>query len=349
MKKNIFYTIILLLIFICSNLLSVEKSRYELEYLAENMIGGGPPKDGIPPIDKPNYISFKAASLFLHDDDVVFIVEDDREVKIYPQKIMVWHEIVNDEFDGSKGAVTYCPLTGSAIGYYTTTGKVETTVGTSGKLVNSNLVMYDRATDSFWPQISGTAVLGKLKGQTFKTFPVIWTRWKFAKKKYKNAKVLSVNTGFMRSYGRDPYGSYLRLGTYYDSGDALFPLLNRSEKLKPKDLVIGIKTDNDRVAISEKRVIKERLVNIKAGKSNLVALYDPELDVVRVFSSSSNGYKHTLYLKGETISDRESGSYWNYRGEAVLGKLKGKKLDEITYFKLFWFAWNAYYPDSKLY
>jgi len=153
----------------------------------------------------------------------------------------------------------------------------------------------------------------------------------------------------MRSYGRDPYGSYLRLGTYYDSGDALFPLLNRSEKLKPKDLVIGIKTDNDRVAISEKRVIKERLVNIKAGKSNLVALYDPELDVVRVFSSSSNGYKHTLYLKGETISDRESGSYWNYRGEAVLGKLKGKKLDEITYFKLFWFAWNAYYPDSKLY
>lgn len=136
-----------------------------LDEFAKNILSGGPPKDGIPPIDKPKYVSVQKAEDFLKSDDIVFLAEYWDTIMVFPQKILVWHEIVNDEIRGEKISITYCPLTGSVIGFKGRIDGFETTFGTSGKLLNSNLVMYDRATDSRFPQIPGAAVSGKETGR----------------------------------------------------------------------------------------------------------------------------------------------------------------------------------------
>ena len=144
-----------------------------LDLLFDNIKAGGPRIDGIPPVDEPKYISIEKADVFLSAKDVVFVVEHNKNVYIYPQNILVWHEIVNENLDDKKISITYCPLTGSTIGYKGNISNLDTTFGTSGKLVNSNLVMYDRETMSYIPQILGVAIQGDLKGERLEEFPII--------------------------------------------------------------------------------------------------------------------------------------------------------------------------------
>ncbi|MCH8049281.1 DUF3179 domain-containing protein, partial [Patescibacteria group bacterium] len=202
-------------------------AKARLQEFARNIRSGGPPKDGIPPIDKPKYISIEDSETFLEDEDWVFITVFDDEIKMYPQKILVWHEIVNDTFGGQQGSVTYCPLTGTVIGFRGAIEGATTTFGTSGKLLNSNLVMYDRDSDSYWPQVLRTAVTAPRTGEVLTSFPAIWAQWKNAKAKYPNAQVLSKRTGFIRAYGVDPYGDYQDERSYYSRGGAFFPLMNK--------------------------------------------------------------------------------------------------------------------------
>ncbi len=140
---------------------------HELDALNENITDGGVPKDGIPAVDEPTFQPAEAASLA--DDDVVYGVEWDGEAKAYPQYILVHHEIVNDTVRGDPVAVTCCPLTGTAQGFE----HGETNFGVSGRLVNSNLTMYDRDTDSWWPQMVATAIRGPGKGETLEEFRVV--------------------------------------------------------------------------------------------------------------------------------------------------------------------------------
>ncbi|MGH2660431.1 MAG: DUF3179 domain-containing (seleno)protein, partial [Actinomycetota bacterium] len=126
---------------------------------ARNIANGGPPKDGIPAIDEPRFIAAREAT-FLEDADVVFGIVHAGEARAYPQLVLVWHEIVNDRFPDGRLSVTYCPLTGSVVGFRgTAPGGEPYTFGTSGDLVNSNLLMYDRETDNRWPQILGQSIL----------------------------------------------------------------------------------------------------------------------------------------------------------------------------------------------
>ena len=135
---------------------SADAKVWSLDDFTRNIQSGGPPKDGIPPIDKPKYVPAAEAEKFLKPNDIVFGLDYQRLAKAYPQKILVWHEIVNDEIKGEKIAITYCPLTGSSVAFRgRSRDGVALTFGTSGKLVNSNLLMYDRQTDSQWPQILG--------------------------------------------------------------------------------------------------------------------------------------------------------------------------------------------------
>ena len=150
----------------------------DLEFIARNLQSGGPPKDGIPAIDNPNYVSVELANSFVEEDEIVFGINYQGKTIAYPSSILYWHEIVNDEINGKKVSVTWCPLTGTALGFI---GK---SLGVSGKLFNSNLVMYDRATDSEIPQILHVGINGPLKGQNLEQFPVIRTTWKLWKQKY---------------------------------------------------------------------------------------------------------------------------------------------------------------------
>ncbi|MFC7137337.1 DUF3179 domain-containing (seleno)protein [Halobaculum litoreum] len=124
----------------------------------EATVSGGPGKDGIPSVDDPQFAAADEVSLAA--DDVVFGYAGADDVTAYPQSVLVWHEVVNDTLDGTPVAVTYCPLTGTAMGFE----RGETTFGVSGRLVNNNLVLYDRATDSRWPQVLATAVSGPHEG-----------------------------------------------------------------------------------------------------------------------------------------------------------------------------------------
>ena len=319
-----------------------------LDEFAKNVRSGGPPKDGIPPIDEPKYVTVQVAEEALSDDDVVFILESSDPVKIYPQYILVFHEIVNEELNGELISITYCPLTGSVIAYKGDIRTAETTFGTSGKLLNSNLVMYDRATNSYWPQILGTAINGPSKGEDLETTSIAWTRWGLAKALYPNAMVLSEKTGFLRNYGNDPYGSYTEDDSYYQAGAPFFPVMNVDNRLPSKEVVIGIKTGGALLAVTKSSVADVGVLNLELGGDPIVAIYDESLEAVRVYSRRVNGETLEFSLRNGEILD-DSASFWTVKGQASEGTLKGESLVPVNHFEVMWFAWSAFYPETELF
>ena len=201
------------------------------------LLSGGPPEDGIPSIDSPTFESVETADTWLQDEDLIIVLSRGDTVRMYPFDILVWHEIVNDVVDGDPILITYCPLCGSAIAFSREIDGKAVEFGTSGKLYNSNLIMYDRLTDSYWTQIGGRAIVGELTGMTLEPISintVVWGTWKNL---VPDAEVLSRDTGSRRNYGRDPYGSY-----YADRG-LMFPVENNDRRLHPKDVVYGIEVN----------------------------------------------------------------------------------------------------------
>jgi hypothetical protein len=286
-----------------------------LSLLEKHVASGGPPKDGIPAIDKPQYTSAPEADKWLAPDDVVFGVDYKGLVAAFPQRILVWHEIANETVGGERISITYCPLTGTAIGYKGSLApKGATTFGVSGKLVNSNLIMYDRASDSRWPQILGKAITGSLRGKQLEEFRVVWTSWEKWKLRHPATKVLSQQTGFVRNYGRngDPYGSYLGKDKgYYASDQILFKPIVEDRQLHPKTVVVGVRDrGGNAVAILKERLRQEQQMDVKLGGSIVTVTYDPGLDF----------YTATAKSTGE----------W------------------INAFDAMWFAWKAFYPGTQL-
>lgn len=197
---------------------------------------GGPPMDGIPSIDNP---VFEIASTvdWIQDNELVLVLEYNNEVRAYPAQVMVWHEIVNDVVNGTPIAVTYCPLCGSGVAFKRVIDNEPVEFGTSGKLFNSNLVMYDRKTQTYWTQIDTLAVVGPLSRQQLEQVPlstVVWGDWK---EMHPDALVLSRHTGFDRPYGNDPYG------TYYEDSNLFFPVDAENNTIHPKTPVIGVRVN----------------------------------------------------------------------------------------------------------
>ena len=196
--------------------------------------GGGPPQDGIPSIDSPKFVTVKEADEFIEDNELVLALNYKGVKRVYPLQILVWHEIVNDIVAGDALLITYCPLCGSGIAFDRTLGGVPVEFGTSGKLYNSNLVMYDRLTGTYWTQIDGRAIIGELTGIELKGISmdtVVWRNWK---KAHPDSEVLSQDTGHSRNYGRDPYGNY------YEESFLIFPVEAQDDRIHPKTPIYGI-------------------------------------------------------------------------------------------------------------
>lgn len=228
-----------------------EKAKIDLSKLKQ----GCPVKDCIPAIDNPKFISADEAETKnqIKDEDVVFTVEIDGVAKAYPQKILNWHEIVNDKINDKYFMVTFCPLCGTAIGYERT---ADTTFGVSGKLVNSNLVMYDRKTETLWQQLGGEAIVGELVGQKLTQIPVDTLLWQDWKKLHPETLVLSQDTGHVRDYDSYPYGSYESDRSVY------FPAEGASDsRLHPKQIVWGIELDGKFKAYSDEKLKDVGLLN----------------------------------------------------------------------------------------
>ena len=304
-----------------------------LESFARHAVSGGPGKDGIPAIDQPRFVSVKEADGFLDPGDIVFGVVLHNEIRAYPQKILVWHEIVNDQFGNEKVSVTYCPLTGTAIGFK----RGQTTLGVSGDLVNSNLIMYDRATDSRWPQILGTAISGPLKGKSLQEFRVLWTTWQRWKDKYPTTAVLSLNTGYFRNYHRDPYGSYNPLDGYYQpKAPPLFPSLHQDSRFPPKEVVIGARTEVGAIAFNKAALREKKVMDGQVGERYFTAFYDPALDTAYVYQNPEK----------KRFTPLENGWFGNREGHWPAADLP---LDPVNGFDAMWFAWSAFYPNTAIY
>jgi len=225
-----------------------------------DLISGGPPKDGIPSIDKPIFTNIDEAK-WLSDDAEVFILTINNTTRIYPQPIIVWHEIVNDYVEGLPVAITYCPLCGSTVAYKRVIKGEPVEFGTTGLLYNSNLVMYDRLTDSYWTQIRGEAVIGELSGMKLEKLPLQAMKWKDAQARFPQAQVLSKETGVSRPYGTDPYIDY------YEREEILFPVKNTQSDydLGTKTIIIGLTINNESRAYTEFDLLTQRNITDTLG------------------------------------------------------------------------------------
>jgi hypothetical protein len=210
---------------------------------------GGPPKDGIPSIDEPRFVTVGDADAWIGDDELVLGIIYKGVKRVYPLQILVWHEIVNDTIAGDPLLITYCPLCGTGIAYHRTIDGQAVEFGTTGRLFNSNLVMYDRATDTWWTQIDGKAIVGELTGRELTEVSidtVTWGEWKPA---HPDSQVLSRQTGYTRAYGRDPYGSY------YEDTYLLFGVEVENNRIHPKTVIFGIEIDGKYKAYMEDDVV----------------------------------------------------------------------------------------------
>ena len=200
---------------------------------AEDIHEGGPPRDGIPALDNPVFVAAEDAG-FMHDHDRVLGLDLSGTAKAYPIRILNYHEVVNDAFDGTPVTVTYCPLCGSGMAFSSIAGGSFKSFGVSGLLYNSDVLLYDRETESLWSQIMGRAVSGPLKGERLTPIALAHTTWKDWWAEHPDTQVLSTKTGHLRNYDHDPYEGYA--GT----GRILFPVSNIDSRLDTKELVVGL-------------------------------------------------------------------------------------------------------------
>lgn len=274
----------------------------------EEIIGGGPAKDGIPSIDKPKFWTVAEANKIYKEEEPGLAFSLNGINRFYPYQILVWHEIVNDTFAGQRVLITYCPLCFSGIVFDPVVGGERVAFGTSGKLWQSNLVMYDRKTQSYWSQILGEAIKGEMTGVKLAVLPSDITRFGLWKAQYPNGQVLSRDTGAARVYGSDPYGDY------YTTPGTYFPVKHRDDRLADKEFILGLVADGQAKAYWPPAIkAKGEITDMFAGKT-IVARYEPELDVTRLYKKNTDG-----------------------------------TLKRLTPLVSFWFSWAAAYPTTELY
>ncbi len=222
-------------------------------------MGGGPPRDGIPSIDNPKFVTLVEADQWIEDNELVLGITYKGVKRVYPLQIMVWHEIVNETIAGDSLLITYCPLCGSGIAFERVINGEAVEFGTSGKLYNSNLVMYDRKTETYWSQIDGRAIFGELTGMKLKMVRIDTVTWKEWKTAHPDSEVLSQDTGFSRQYGRDPYGGY------YEDDFILFPVENEDDRIHPKTVVFGVEIDGAFTAYKEDDLKEFKVIDDTVG------------------------------------------------------------------------------------
>lgn len=300
---------------------------YSSEELADNieLVVG---KEKIPAIDDPQFV--QPGEIELEPNEIVIGLERNGVAKAYPRRILAHHEIVNDVIGEEPVAITYCPLTATVLGFR----RGETTMGVSGSLINSNLVLFDRGTDSFWPQMVPTAIQGPEKGETLQEFRLTWTSWKQWRGAHPDTVVLSEETGYARNYGIDPYGMYNPKAGYYEENRTMFPLMNTDGTLHTKEMVLMFRTDSAAAAFHRVTLANEGVLTVDLEGVEHVAVHDPELSVGYVYDNPD----------GRDVEAAEGGA----RVDGELHAASNLPLDRRYAFAAMWFAFAGFYPDAPL-
>jgi hypothetical protein len=220
--------------------------------------------------------------------------------------------------------------------------------GTSGKLYNSNLVMYDRTSKSLWSQALAEGILGKHAGTKLERVPFDIAYWKEWKELYPDSKVLSRDTGSNRPYGADPYGDY------YTNSDVLFPVLNRDDRLGLKEIVVGLENKEQHKAYKLQEIENKKVINDQVnGKP--IALFSLYPFMIRGYDPIVEDGEQKIELQfnynaeNNKFIDKQTGSIWNFEGKAISGQMKGKQLTRLPFDEGFWFEWVAFHPKTKIY
>lgn len=283
----------------------------------EEIVSGGPPKDGIPSIDKPAFVP-AAAARGLEPAEAVIGLAINGDARAYPLRILIWHEIVNDTVGGVPVAVTYCPLCNSAIVFERRVGNRELTFGTTGKLRHSDLVMYDRQTESWWQQFTGRGIVGHYTGHKLKLIPARLESLERFKARHPNGKVLVPNDPQMRPYGSNPYVGYDRRSVPYPLYQGDLP-----EDIDPMARVVVVKTGDGPQAVTLSRLRRER----KLMLGDIELSWEP---------GQASALDAGQVAKGRDV------------GNVIAQRRKGSQVVDVPYDVTFAFVFHAFHPDRTI-
>jgi thiol-disulfide isomerase/thioredoxin len=337
---------------------STDFSKHSVPY--SEILSGGPPKDGIPAIDDPKFVSTEEADEWLEPQEPVVLVQVGDDARAYPIQILMWHEIVNDTVGGVPVTVTFCPLCNTGVAFERTFEGQVLDFGTTGRLRFSNLVMYDRQTETWWQQATGEGIAGEFTGRQLTFVPASMISRADFKATYPDGTVLSRETGYSRNYGRNPYTGYDDV----NRSPFLYVGPETPGTLPPMARVLTVDLNGEAVGYPYEVLQEVRVVNDTVGGVPIVVLWAPgtasaldagsvaggdDVGAATTFSRELDGQTLTFVFDGDRIVDEQTGSEWDVLGQAVSGSLAGSQLTPVVSINHFWFSWAAFRPETRVY
>ena len=334
----------------------------------DEVFSGGVRRDGIPPIDNPQFIDIAQADEWLTDMQPVIALEVGGEAKAYPLQVLTRHEIVNDEIAGVPVTVTYCPLCNSAVVFERTLDGTVYDFGVSGNLRNSDLIMWDRQTESWWQQLTGEGIVGDLAGAQLAFIPAQVVSWTAFRDAHPTGLVLAEPVA--GRYGANPYPFYdtpdEQPFLFLDPATQLYA--QADPRLLPKERVAAVEVNGESVAFPYTRLAEERVIHYQIGGQEIVVFFEfgtntalgaidiataADVGATGVFNPVSEGQSLTFRpaddSSGGGFVDNETGSTWSILGRALTGPLAGRQLERYVAQDHLWFAWAAFKPDTQVY
>lgn len=324
------------------------------------IVSGGPPKDGIPAIDKPRFESVAEVERWLNDREPVIVVEAGNLARAYPLQILVWHEIVNDRIGELPIAVTFCPLCNTALVFDRRHAERTLDFGTTGRLRHSDLVMYDRQTETWWQQATGEGLVGRYAGDTLHMIASQTMSWSEFRRAHPRGLVLSRRTGYNRAYGRNPYVGYDAPG---GSPLAEFFRAKLDARLPAMERVVAVRVGSDAAGYPFSVLREKNVANDLVGGTPIVVFWAAgtasaldrdriaegrDVGASGVFDRRVRGRTLTFEWQDGAFRDKQTGSSWTLTGRAVKGPLQGARLTPVPAGDYFWFAWAVFRPDTRV-
>ncbi|MDP6821757.1 MAG: DUF3179 domain-containing protein [Dehalococcoidia bacterium] len=333
-----------------------------------NIRSGGVPRDGIASIDDPRFAPVSDPPDYMRDEEPVIVLKLNGDIRGYPLGIMTFHEIINDVVGGEPVIVTFCPLCNTSLAFPRTLpdGTI-LDFGVSGFLQNSDLIMYDRQTDSLWQQITGTGLIGTHAGTQLEFLPVAVGSWADYSASFPDGQILLRPTGderhsiteqpLARDYSRPPYPGYDDINSSPFLYDGPF-----DGRLLPMERVASVSTGEVDVAYPYSFLAEHPVINDVIEGMSVSVFFDNGTDSAftarsgnfsrsgstTMFERTVEGRVLTFELVEGVITDLETGSFWNKFGAATDGELVGTQLRPVTHAAHFWFAWAAFRPDTEV-
>jgi thiol-disulfide isomerase/thioredoxin len=337
---------------------STDFSKHSVPY--SEILSGGPPKDGIPAIDEPQFVSVEEADGWLEPQEPVVLAQVGDDARAYPIQIFMWHEIVNDTIGGVPVTVTFCPLCNTGVAFERTFDGQVLDFGTTGRLRFSNLIMYDRQTETWWQQATGEGIAGEFAGRQLTFVPASMISWADFKATYPDGTVLSRETGYSRDYGRNPYTGYDDV----NRSPFLYVGPETPGTLPPMARVVTVDLNGEAVGYPYDVLQEVHVVNDTVGGVPIVVLWAPgtasaldagsvaggeDVGAATTFSRELDGQTLTFVFDGDRIVDEQTGTEWDVLGQAVSGPLAGSQLTPVVSINHFWFSWVAFRPETRVY